>query len=105
MDQSERYTYMAHISENFQPSSPVDTQIMFSGRSQQIDSVFQAILLRGQHVIIYGERGVGKTSFARVISQIVNGSKQIQLLDSGTINADSTDTFSSLWHKISELFP
>jgi len=50
-------------------------------------------------VVLFGERGVGKTSLANVLSDILSAT-ETQGLDSGTINCDGTDDFSSLWHKI-----
>jgi Cdc6-like AAA superfamily ATPase len=47
--------------------------------------------------MLFGERGVGKTSLARVLSHItVEG----QPFRHATINCDPTMTFSSLWHKL-----
>jgi len=47
---------------------------------------------------MFGERGVGKTSLAKVLSEILSNAGQ-HFLNSGTINCDGTDDFSSLWHK------
>jgi Cdc6-like AAA superfamily ATPase len=60
--------------------------------------VIAAVSQRGQHVILFGERGVGKTSLANVLAELL-GQAGIHGLKSGTINCDGTDTFSSLWHK------
>jgi Cdc6-like AAA superfamily ATPase len=54
---------------------------------------------RGQHVIILGERGVGKTSLANVLFDFLSKGG-LHTMDSGTINCDGTMDFSSLWHKI-----
>ena len=52
----------------------------------------------GQHAILYGERGVGKTSLAKVFSEVLSAAG-IATLRSGTVNCDPTDDYSSLWHK------
>ena len=52
---------------------------------------------KGQHAIIFGERGVGKTSLAKVLSSFV--STTIKLLAT-RINCDKQDTFDSVWRKI-----
>jgi len=100
MNEDEKRQKQISTAVYFRPSAPIDRRDLFSGRRRQIDDVFNAILQAGQHVILFGERGVGKTSLAKVISEIALGVVQFKLLDSGTINCDSTDTFSILWHKI-----
>jgi energy-coupling factor transporter ATP-binding protein EcfA2 len=50
--------------------------------------------------MMFGERGVGKTSLAKVISEIIKANNGYQLLNCGTINCDSADDFNSLWRKI-----
>ncbi len=89
---------LAAISKAFSPSAPIDQHALFSGRLAQLVDVVNAINQKGQHAILFGERGVGKTSLARVISQIINGASAPMLTVS--INCDGTMNFSSLWHKI-----
>ncbi|MFP3710105.1 ATP-binding protein [Paraburkholderia sp. SIMBA_009] len=88
----------AKVSESFSPSAPIDQRALFAGRLDQIADVATAISQRGQHVVLFGERGVGKTSLATVISQMYK-SNGTNLLSSGSINCDETTTFSNLWHK------
>ena len=84
----------------FTPGSPVNEHALFAGRLEQMRDVLNSITQRGQHIIIYGERGVGKTSLANVLSAILSG-PDIDLSVSKTIiNCDAQDDFSSLWHKI-----
>lgn len=64
-----------------------------------MDRVMTASLQTGQHVLLYGERGVGKTSLARIIHELLK-SAGLKTLDSGTVNCDASDDFSSLWHKL-----
>ena len=51
----------------FTPAVPVSERELFSGRIDQLRRVFDAINQHGQHAIIFGERGVGKTSLANII--------------------------------------
>ncbi len=53
---------------------------------------------RGRHVVLFGERGVGKTSLANVLAELMSGDG-LRVLNSGTVNCDASDDFSSLWHK------
>jgi type II secretory pathway predicted ATPase ExeA len=94
-EQLQRYIKAAEI---FTPSAPINSQELFSGRSEQIMQVISAIAQKGQHAIIYGERGVGKTSLAKVAANIMRqGDSNIQAT---IINCDGIDDFTSLWQKI-----
>lgn len=95
MNQMQRVTA---LSAAFSPSAPIDQQSLFSGRMSQLLDVVNAINQKGQHAILFGERGVGKTSLARVISRGI--SIQGQNLLVASINCDPSMTFSSLWHQI-----
>src|SRR5579863_9766381 len=99
MTQEERYTYLARLSDVFRPGAPIDSKALFSGRQKQAEDVMNAIFQAGQHVVIYGERGVGKTSLAKILVDLLK-SVNITPLSSGTVNCDGTDDFSTLWHKI-----
>jgi Cdc6-like AAA superfamily ATPase len=88
------------VSSVFRPGTPIDRQQLFAGRLDQVNDVLNAALQPGRHVIMFGERGVGKTSLARVISEIIRASKGYRLLNCGTINCDKTDNFNTLWRKI-----
>lgn len=85
----------------FTPSSPVDERSVFAGRIDQIRRVVDAIGQKGLHAIIFGERGVGKTSLANVLSQFLSHPPE-PVITSPRINCDSTDTFSTVWHKVFE---
>lgn len=41
---------------------PIAEEELFAGRAQEVQQMIEAILDRSKHVILYGERGVGKTS-------------------------------------------
>ncbi|WP_162139225.1 AAA family ATPase [Pseudanabaena sp. PCC 6802] len=95
-EELQRYVQAAAV---FTPSAPIDSQDLFAGRFEQISQVISAVSQKGQHVILYGERGVGKTSLANVISQIMR-SVSGQEVHSAIVNCDGIDDFTSLWQKI-----
>lgn len=82
----------------FTPAAPVDKQALFAGRREQLRKVVDTVLQRGQHAIIFGERGVGKTSLANVVEAALRapGGEVI----TAHVNCDSGDTYQSLWTKI-----
>jgi ABC-type transport system involved in cytochrome bd biosynthesis fused ATPase/permease subunit len=55
----------------FTPHAPVNEPAVFRGRLPQIRSSIDAITTPGLHVVLYGERGVGKTSLASVLTKIL----------------------------------
>lgn len=97
----ERYLQLSILAgQVFNPNTPVSEKDMFSGRINQIRRVLDAIFQKGQHVIIFGERGVGKTSLANVLSSFVPApTSQGQVL-AIRINCDREDTFTSVWTKV-----
>ena len=94
---NEKYERMARVAATFSPSAPIDRRA-FSGRTAQINDVINACSQRGQHVVIFGERGAGKTSLANALVHIL-GTK-FATPACGSINCDQTTTFTSLWKAI-----
>ena len=82
----------------FTPATPVNEKELFAGRMEQIRRTVDAINTRGQHVVIFGERGVGKTSLGNVLSSKLTAPGSVVLAQ--RINCDTTDDFASLWRKI-----
>jgi Cdc6-like AAA superfamily ATPase len=81
----------------FTPTIPVSEQSLFAGRMNEIRRVVDVINQRGRHAVIYGERGVGKTSLANVISTKFTSGREVV---APRVNCDGTDSFSSLWRKV-----
>jgi hypothetical protein len=52
----------------FTPGAPINEKDLFAGRSEQVEKIIDAVSQRGCHAILYGERGVGKTSLSNMIS-------------------------------------
>jgi Cdc6-like AAA superfamily ATPase len=98
MDSVTKEGYRKKLRVVFRPGAPIDKYELFAGRQEQVQEVYNTVVQQGRHVILFGERGVGKTSLAQVLCEIL-GNSNIHVLDSGTINCDGTDDFSSLWHK------
>ncbi len=61
----------AQVMGAFSPATPVTDHALFAGRSVEMTKVMDVVSQTGRHAVIYGERGVGKTSLARVMSQIL----------------------------------
>lgn len=87
------------VSTAFTPAVPISEDDLFAGRRGELNKVIDAINQTGQHVAIYGERGVGKTSLANVIASRVISRTGAQAI-SPRVNCDVTDTFQGLWKKV-----
>lgn len=88
----------AEITDAFSPSAPVQEKDLFAGRANQMLALEDAVNQRGRHAILYGERGVGKTSLANILHLVMRRpNKELIYV---RVNADPTDTFTSLWKKV-----
>ena len=81
----------------FTPGAPINERELFSGRLDQIGKILDTISQRGYHAVLYGERGVGKTSLSNVLSAFLRDTGKSFLLP--RVNCDASDTFTSLWKK------
>jgi hypothetical protein len=96
--EEERRRLAYQVSRSFRPSAPVDQRDLLAGRTEQIDTIFSVLYELGQHAVVYGERGVGKTSLAKVLSVAVSSPDFISVF----VTCDGSDDFSSLWGKVFE---
>jgi Cdc6-like AAA superfamily ATPase len=92
--QQRRQELALKIGQAFSPSAPVSTQALFAGRTRQMSDLMSVIAQPGRHAVIYGERGVGKTSLAAVMAILVQGTTI-----AARTNCDGTDSYSSVWRK------
>ena len=83
------------VGETFRPAAPIDRRSLFSGRSEQISELFAIAGQPGQHAVIYGERGVGKTSLAAVTAQMLASADYL----CARATCDASDDFGSVWRK------
>lgn len=97
----ERTRKISDISKTFSPGAPINQADLFAGRIDQVTEVINAVNQRGQHAILYGERGVGKTSLANVLKHFLSDLGG-GLPTSVIVNCDETVNFSSLWHQIAK---
>jgi energy-coupling factor transporter ATP-binding protein EcfA2 len=61
----------------FTPNDPISDAARFAGRGSQLDEITDALLTRGADLIIFGERGCGKSSLARMLHSISTGEYQV----------------------------
>lgn len=80
----------------FRPSSPTDDQQLFRGRHTQLRGVMSGLAERGQHILIYGERGVGKTSLGYMARALFDSNPGVHRLSVRLQCADG-QTFTEIW--------
>lgn len=85
------------LGTTFRPAVPIDHKDLFAGRIHQLAHLVTVIGQAGRHAVIFGERGVGKTSLAAV-------SAELTPFLSVKVNADPSDNFHSIWTKVIDEF-
>ena len=93
--QDEAAIIKSGIRKIFTPHMPVDDVSHFFGREDEASRLVSVISTPGQHILLYGDRGVGKTSLAKITCQVI-----LQKLQEGEFfekRCDSDDTFSSIF--------
>ena len=90
----QEFDRIADASIVFTPGAPVNSKAFFSGRKDQVRRVAETIPAAGRHPVIYGQRGVGKTSLANRIRDLFDDFLAVK------ISCDGSDTFTSIWNRI-----
>lgn len=101
-DPSELTRLRAEAGQVFSPATPIDARDLFAGRARQLQTLLDVVNQRGQHAVVFGERGVGKTSLVNVLPEFIRGSLPAL---APSCNCDSTDTFASVWKKLFRRIP
>lgn len=99
MTDPDKIDQLLRINQAFRPSVPIDNYALFAGRVIQIRKIVNAITQTGLHVVLYGERGVGKTSLVSIIGALI-GQSRLQLPPIIRFNCDKKQTFTELWRRI-----
>ena len=94
MTPAEKHKLTAKCGIVYSPSSPVDRLQLFAGRSEQVKQVAKAVTTKGRHAIMYGNRGVGKTSLAMVMREVFADVEGLRVVK---VNCVETDKFDTVW--------
>lgn len=82
----------------FVPGTAIKEQELFAGRKEQIQKLCDAVRRPGKHAIVYGERGVGKSSIAQTFHLfIARGPRETNVV---RVQASDGDNFTELWRKV-----
>lgn len=90
----DRFTALrARLRNAFTPSQPIAERRLFAGREDVLKSMIRSIEDQRLHVVIYGERGIGKTSLLHILTQAATEARYIVVYSSCGANSNFDDTF------------
>jgi hypothetical protein len=88
----------------FTPSQPVVDRRMFAGRVDVLTTLIRSLEDQRVHVILYGERGIGKTSLVHVLAQAARDARYIVIYSSCGAGSDFDELFRAVSAEIPLLF-
>jgi Cdc6-like AAA superfamily ATPase len=88
----------SEITETFSPGAPVQERDLFAGRQDQLLKLVDTVQQRGRHAVVFGERGVGKTSITNILGLVLRGPRKDVI--AVKVNVDPQDSFESIWRKV-----
>ena len=75
--------------------APINEEELFAGRASEVVKILQTVIARSKHVVLFGERGVGKTSLSNIFWKRYH--KTLKSFVVARVQAGPHDNFSSLW--------
>ena len=96
----EEVTITQRLAEAFTPTRPISLPDLLSGRMDLLRRLIFDIYTPSQHVLLYGDRGVGKTSIARVLAVLAQDEVDENGMRSIIVSCASNDTYGSIWRKV-----
>lgn len=88
----------------FTPSQPVVDRRMFAGRVDVLTTLIRSLEDQRVHVILYGERGIGKTSLVHVLAQAARDARYIVIYSSCGAGSNFDELFRAVAAEIPLLF-
>jgi hypothetical protein len=92
------------LRNSFTPAQPVGDPRLFAGRRDLMISIIRAIEDHRSHVVVYGHRGVGKTSLLRMLTQAAEQARYIVAYFSCGASSDFVETFRAVAAEIPLLY-
>jgi Cdc6-like AAA superfamily ATPase len=88
----------------FTPTQPVTSRATFAGRLGMLSRLIAAIETQRSHVVLYGERGIGKTSLLHVLTDVARESSYIVSYATCGASVDFSELFRSVLEDVPLLF-
>lgn len=90
------------VTNLFSPHAPVDEEELFAGRSDLLIRMIDIIYQKGLHAILFGERGVGKTSLTYILkNKIFSGAFSLKMVRR---QCTSKHHFDMIWRHVFDEF-
>jgi hypothetical protein len=88
------------LREIFTPTRPKQSATLFSGRGEQLRRIISGVEDQHAHILIYGERGSGKTSLANVVADKAEAAGYLVLRFVCSAEVSFDDILSSFLHRL-----
>jgi Cdc6-like AAA superfamily ATPase len=86
----------AQVRDVFAPTQPVTDERTFAGRTKVLKHLIEVIEHRMSHVVIFGERGIGKTSILHIIHKLASDSDYTVLHSTCGARSEFSSTFRTM---------
>jgi len=107
LDQDQRDAFgrkRVRLRNAFTPSQPVVDPEMFAGRKGVLQNLIRSVEDERLHIIVYGDRGVGKTSLLRMLALTARDARYIVIYLSCGAQSEFSETFKSAAAEIPLLY-
>ena len=94
----------ARLRNAYTPAQPVTDRRMFAGRTKVLTALIQSIEDQRLHVVIYGERGIGKTSLLHVLSQAAAEARYLVVYVTCGAKSEFDETIRAIAAKVPLMF-
>lgn len=92
------------VRKAFRPSQPVQSFDLFSGRTQLLKRIIRAIQDQNMHLVVYGDRGIGKTSLLHIVRELAGNANYVVTYTSCGEDTDFHETMRTILARIPRLY-
>ena len=94
--------YRAALSRAFTPHKPISLPELLSGRLELLYRLQDAVNTEGLHVVLFGDRGTGKTSLAKVVAVLSQEPDDERGRRCVLVSCTAEDNFTTIWRKVGQ---
>ena len=91
---------LQRLRKAFSPTHPIQLPELLSGRKEILYRLWDDVATPGQHILVYGDRGVGKSSIAKVAGILLQEPRDPTGRRSIVVSCNDGDTYGSIWRKV-----
>ncbi len=92
------------VNEVFTPTQPVTDRSRFAGRLGVLARLISILEDQRSHVVIYGERGIGKTSLVHILADVARESRYLVVYASCGANSRFDSIFRGVLSEVPQLY-